>query len=423
MTNPFESVAPMSLPSHAPKAPGLSDRCVPLATTFAGIPELRKRYGITRVGDTTYLDRTEIPTFCAVVPNSPDLISVYNGKGRTREASMLSAVMEAVERQVAATVNVPTVPMRVRDVLEFVDLRAAGLREDALDLVTPCVAATEVLSGAVVPLPLAAVRCPWFGEKLFDTTSSNGLASGNTLTEALYHALTELIERHVWSMFYVRSQLVPRFFLGPEAPDFARADEIEFPCEREELDALVRRVQRAGLNVRAFSLAEPPLPSVVLAMISDSHAPLPMVHTGFGCSLSSAHALERALTECVQSRVVDIQAAREDVLRHDDNTAVFGTHGRRQSTLPHGRWYFDAPVKRVRLDSLPEDMTDDLAVDLAGVVTASRNYGIDGVYAIELSKEPHSVVRVVAPMLETTAVNGEIGAIARREFNPFFVRA
>lgn len=116
------------LPASVPKTPGTYDRAVPFEQTLAPVPELRRRYGITRLADTTYLDRTGISTYSALVPNSPDLLGVYNGKGLTREAAMASAVMEATERQIGAAV------------------------------------------------PLAMVQCPWFGEKLFDVTSTNGLA-------------------------------------------------------------------------------------------------------------------------------------------------------------------------------------------------------------------------------------------------------
>lgn len=92
------------LPASVPKTPGTYDRAVPFEQTLALVPELRRRYGITRLADTTYLDRTGISTYSALVPNSPDLLGVYNGKGLTREAAMASAVMEATERQIGAAV-------------------------------------------------------------------------------------------------------------------------------------------------------------------------------------------------------------------------------------------------------------------------------------------------------------------------------
>jgi hypothetical protein len=76
----------------------------------------------------------------------------------------------------------------------------------------------------------------------------------------------------------------------------------------------------------------------------------------------------------------------------------------------------------VALANLPERMCGDLAYDVRTSLEALRAYGITGVYAIDLSNDCVSAVRVVTPELETTAVNGKIGPYARREFNPFAVR-
>ena len=391
---------------------------------MALLPDLRVRYGITRVGNTTLLDRSEIPTVCAVVPESPDLISVYNGKGATLAAATASAVMEAVERQVAASPALPHVRMSVRTLATYLDLDALGLLPETRDVMTPAVAASELIGRSVIPVPLALAQCPWFGEGLFRTTSSNGLASGNTLVEALYHALCEIIERHVWSLFYIRSQLLPRFYLGSASADTAHAREVRVPSGDATIDGLAAQVVRAGMTVRLLALEEPGLPVVMLASLVDSSCDPPMAHTGLGCSLSPRHAAERALTESVQSRVVDIQAAREDILRESDPEGSMGSHARRRLTLPKGRWYFDLPSKTVLLPNIPDEMTDDLARDTGALLDALRAYGIRQVAVVDLTPagSPVAVVRAIVPEAETAAIDGRIGRIGRREFNPFFTR-
>ena len=359
-----------------------------------------------------------------MIPKSLDLLGVYNGKGTTREAAILSAVMEAVERQAGAEVELPTAPMRVRDVLEFVDLRAAGIREEALDSITPCVAATELLSGQVVPMPLAMVQCPWYGEKLFASTTSNGLASGNNVIEAIYHALSELIERHVWSLFAIRSQLVPKFFLGENAPDAASAREVLIPTGLDSIDALIEQVHASGMSLRILALEEPPLPVVAIAGITEARVAQPIAHSGLGCSPSARHAIARAITEAVQSRVTDIQAAREDIKRPDDLPDAFGEHTRRQTRLPKGRWYFDLPAPTVAVAELPEQLSEDLAADVRSIVTSLCTYGIERMYVVQIPAiEGVSVVRAIVPQLERTTVDGTIGSYGRREFNPFFIRS
>lgn len=419
-----EAARPLVLPASCAKAPGLFDRSVPLERTLELLPQLRRRFGITRVADTTYLDRTGMPTFSAIVPESPDMLSVYNGKGFTREAALSSAVMEAVERQLAASPSwLPTFPLSLRTVQERLDVQSLELKEEVYDDVVDCVYGTDLLTGQVIPVPMAMVQCPWYGKPLFKITSTNGLASGNNLTEALYHALCELVERHTWSIYHAKSHLLPRMYLGPDADDIAFAKEVAFPTGNALVDALHERVCRVGMTLRILHLDDPGLPHTMLASITEGHADPPMTHMGFGTSLSPSHAVTRAVTEAVQSRVVDIQAAREDILRADEPEGVMGTHGRRTTDIPRGRWYFDLPAETVELDDIPDRLTDDLARDLELVVHGLRQMGASAIAVVDLSPPdvPVHAVRVVIPEIETTMVNGRTGRKLRSLFNPFTV--
>ncbi len=405
------------------KPAGVWDREVPLEETLSLVPELRRRFGITRVGDTTWLDRTGIPTFCAVVPATDDLITVYNGKGTTREAALISAVMEAVERQMGASPGVPTFKESISQVQAFVDLDILGLREEARDLVVDCVEGLDLLSGERGPVPLAMVQCPWFGEKLFRFTDTNGLASGNTLDEAIYHALSELFERHVWSVYHARCHLVPRFFMGPGATDLALAAEIVFPTGDPSIDALCVRISEVGLRLRAFWLEEPGLPATMIASVTEPGATPPMAHIGLGCSLSPAHALARAITECIQSRVVDIQAAREDILRPNDPPGRTGEYARRLVELPRSRWYHDLPARSTRLRDIPNRSTASVGGDVQRLLASLRAIGATRALVIDISPKnaPVAVVRMVVPEIETLAIDGRIGPRILKLFDPFSV--
>jgi ribosomal protein S12 methylthiotransferase accessory factor len=150
-----------------------------------------------------------------------------------------------------------------------------------------------------------------------------------------------------------------------------------------------------------------------------------MAHVGLGCALSPAHALTRAITEAVQSRVVDIQAAREDILRPDEPAGVMGTHARRLRAMPSGQWYYDVPSEQISLASLPNRTTDDLAQDVRETLEALRAYGVPSVIVVDLSPPdlPISVVRAIVPGLETYGFSGHLGPRARAELNPFTLRA
>jgi ribosomal protein S12 methylthiotransferase accessory factor len=385
------------------------------------MPLLRDRFGITRVGDTTQLDRTGVPTFCAIVPKSPDVLGVYNGKGRTLLAARVSAVMEAFERQAAATVSFDSFQRSVSKLNESLHLEQLELLPDALDLEAECVEAYDLITEETVAVPCCLVRFPWRGTRLFARSSTNGLASGNNVVEATYHALTEMVERHVWSLFHVRSEVVPQFYRGSDAPDTVAASVLTFPTGDDPVDSMHAAISSTGLQVRVMILSEGSLPHVAFVTIIEPRSEPPMAHLGVGCSLSPAHAIERALSEGIQSRVVDVQAAREDIMLPDEPANGRGTHARRLRSLPKGRWFVDLPARNVTLRDLIDESTDDVSKDVQVVVSKLRDHGIRRAAVVDISppNQPLSVVRIVGPDFETTAVDGRIGPIALDEFNPF----
>ncbi|MBY5775502.1 hypothetical protein HFN63_37000 [Rhizobium leguminosarum] len=63
-----------------------------------------RRYGISRVSELTALDRIGIPVFSAVRPLAAT-VTVSAGKGFDRDTAWVSAVMEAIDAQLAEQFN------------------------------------------------------------------------------------------------------------------------------------------------------------------------------------------------------------------------------------------------------------------------------------------------------------------------------
>jgi YcaO-like protein with predicted kinase domain len=381
------------------KAPGSYDRSVPLERTLELVPELRARCGITRVGDITRLDRIGIPTFCAIVPAARAGLSVFNGKGATREAALASAVLEAVERETAASTWLQT-HARPFDGVE-------------------CINGRDLLGQRDVPAPLDTVHLRRPKDPKVPVPTSNGLASGNTLTEATYHALCELIERHAWSLYQMRCERLPRMLGG--ARDLAFAPAVTIPSANADLDGLAERITARGLRLRIMYLYEPQLPPVMLASIVEEGSDPPMSHIGLGCSLSPAHAAIRAVTEAAQSRLTDIHGARDDALRAGDALGHATQHTRRLSKAPENVWFYDLPAREIDLESIPDLSTNDLAEDLRRILSALGLFGASSAMVVDLSPPdlPIKVVRAIVPELETTCVDGRVGPKAREALNPF----
>jgi ribosomal protein S12 methylthiotransferase accessory factor len=410
----------IDLAASRAKAAGSFDRCVLLEATLELVPRLREAYAITRVGNITRLDRIGIPTFCAIVPTSTRLC-VHNGKGVTNEAALASAVFEAVERQIAASPRMPIKKQRVEQICEMVDLHRLGLKAGAQDVELDCVEGRDILNDRSVLVPLAIVHLRHSDAPIFPAVTSNGLASGNTILEATYHALCELIERHAWSLYRMRCELLPRVLWGPQSGDLPLAEQVRMPTGDPTLDKLIERVQAQGLHLRISYLRERHLPPVMFASIVEDGSDPPMSHAGLGCSLSPVHAAVRAVTEAAQSRLTDIQGAREDAMRVNDARGDLPEHTRRLSKGPKNVWFFDLPARVVELSAIADESTDDLAEDARRIVSALARFGASSATIVDMSPAdmPVNVVRAIVPELETTCLDGRIGPKARETLNPF----
>jgi ribosomal protein S12 methylthiotransferase accessory factor len=396
-------VLPLDLAQPAPKHAGSFDRTVPITTTLTHEAALRAHYGITRIAELTYLDRIGIPVYSAIVPNSRETISVYNGKGLTATAARAGALMEAAERQAAASARLP-----LRTVaLEHLDpgMRAAAAPAGPAGVVS----GYDLIDGCPIDVPIGQVR------------TSNGLASGNTPVEAVYHALCELIERHVFSVAHAVAHERPRAliarFIGtafdmPGFIDDAVAVEFTVPTGSAMVDALLTQIAAAGSRVTLRAVELRPLPMVFIATIIDESSAAAPFYSGYGCSLAPEHAAIRAITEAAQGRLSDIHAAREDLVAADDPRAANNRH-RRTTALPAGCWFYDAPARRSTLSALTDRSGTDVAADVRALLDALRGAGCTRAAIIDLSPAtlPIFVVRAIVPGLETAMVDGAIGTV------------
>jgi ribosomal protein S12 methylthiotransferase accessory factor len=384
----------------ARKFAGSFDRTCSFSETLSHEAAICKYYGITRVAEITHLDRIGIPVFSSIVPESYDSISVYNGKGLTREAARAGAIMEAAERQ-AATIGAPAA--RIVDA-RFLDAEMQTLtRAQSVEVID----GYDLMNMRPAAVPISDVR------------SSNGLASGNTVAEAVYHALCELIERHVLSVAHAIAHERPREviarFVGrhvdmPGFIDDAVATEYLPPTGSTVVDQLLDQIKAAGLDVTLRAVELQPFPMVFLATICDERGTVSRSHTGFGCSLTPEHAAIRAITEVAQGRLADIQAAREDLSAADDPTAN-DPHHQRVTSLPVGTWYFNAPARQATLPMLVDRGSDSISADVRTLLDILRSAGRRSAAIIDLSPAtlPIAVVRAIVSDMETAIIDGAIG--------------
>jgi ribosomal protein S12 methylthiotransferase accessory factor len=329
------------------RLPG-TNRARPPAATLAMASRAAGLVGVTRVADITRLDTIGIPTYQAVRPLSHTL-AVSQGKGVTPELARLSAVMESIETW---HVEQPLPAVRSATARELAG--ELGYDVFALPRCTPSllhdrlplqwVRARSLPDGAETLVPVDVVRLSleqptgWQPPALL--ASTNGLASGNTVVEAVLHALYEVIERDAVTAALESGDLgVP---VDPRTLGSAVADE------------LCTMIDRAGVTLEVRLVASPTgLPCFLSWLACDDY---PAAMYGFGCHLSPEIALTRAVTEAAQSRLGYIAGARDDL---QDDIDDAGT--RRRPEAAPGADLAGLLGEPVEHPSLIEDLEDVVA--------------------------------------------------------------
>lgn len=286
--------------------------------TLRRLAPLLRPAGITRVADLTGLDFLGIPVYQAVRPNSRNL-SVSQGKGVTRSQAKVSALMESLESFHAERIDQPRVVATARAMASTLAydpnlLLRPTTRRLPTDVAFEWIQGSDLSSGhpTWVPTQLCELDAVINGRlaRLDFVATSNGLASGNTICEAVLHSLCELVERDAaWRGRHRRWD--PTHALAPGS--------VTSHLARRFLDRYVR----LGFRLYVHVLRSPTGLPCFEAFINSDDFPSSLFY-GAGCSPRRSVALLRALTEAAQSRVTYIAGARDDLARRvysSDNAA------------------------------------------------------------------------------------------------------
>lgn len=282
-------------------------RAASLDATWRRFAPAARRAGITRIAELTGLDTIGIPVFAAIRPMGRSL-STQQGKGATALAARVSALMESLETWTAEHVALPTVRASWRRLGDrAIDVRglARARRRPNRDARWRWVEGWDLGADRAVLVPLEAVTLDaTFRAPPVFALSSNGLASGNALVEAVAHGLCEVLERDAeaaWRRAGGDRRLV--------------LDSIDDPGCR----ALIDRITAAGARVWVWDLGDPVrapgLCVIGAAIMEDPREPAWRTlgfYQGFGAHWRPAIAIARALTEAAQTRLTYIAGARDD---------------------------------------------------------------------------------------------------------------
>jgi YcaO-like protein with predicted kinase domain len=290
------------------------DRIRPAAETIAALRPKLPELGITRLARLTGLDVVGIPVWSAIRPNARTL-AVSQGKGIDDDAAAASAMMEAIEGATAERADLPHVTLSQKD-MAALDRRVA-LLDDLLrtgneppddDEVIAWIEGFDLMSGAAVCVPMEAAALSDQRVPSRYWQSTDGLASGNVLWEAIFHGLCERIERDALTLWRFQDETgIASRCRQPGAFD------------DPEVRKLADRIEGAGLRLQLFDITSDVGVPVFFATIS----PPPSgdaarwrrfdLVSGSGCHPVPARAVIRAVTEAAQSRLTAISGARDDI--------------------------------------------------------------------------------------------------------------
>jgi ribosomal protein S12 methylthiotransferase accessory factor len=359
--------------------------------TLAVVEPLLPAIGVTRCADVTGLDRIGIPVFCAVRP-AGQMVQVTNGKGLGRAAARVSALMEALEVFHAERIPEPPVRASLRSMSDTgrISIHPTLLPQyrnenyfgpDQLIDWTP---AEELTAGLHVWIPANAAY--FFGRPRFYDSGSNGLASGNEITEATLHAIYELIERDAISRLCVdgRIQIDP-----------TRCRCVDPKTINDDAVAgLIERLATAEIDLKLFHVESAVDVHTFWAVFLDNKpfGHCSTVNVGYGAHLSPGVAASRAITEAAQSRLTYIHGAREDLsaktyLTSDSQNRLFA--------------FFQKWEAAADWSMFADRSSQDLAEDYRFVIDALCRAGYRQIYRVDLSASaPLSVVKVMIPLLQ-----------------------
>jgi ribosomal protein S12 methylthiotransferase accessory factor len=179
--------------------------------------------------------------------------------------------------------------------------------------------------------------------------SSNGLASGNHVLEAISHAICEAVERDSTTLWELS---------GDYAKRKTRLDlsSVDHPACREVLE----RYERAGLDTAVYeTTSDIGLAAFLCAILErDRNAEILFPSFGMGCHPAREVALLRALTEAAQSRLGVIAGSRDDIFTEDYENM------RSQDQTPWIGWHMGSSVALRKLREIPTSETETFEEDI-----------------------------------------------------------
>lgn len=358
--------------------------------------------GITRIADITDLDRIGLPVFTAIRPTAEDgAISIYGGKGITKDHAKASAMMEGFERYSAEKQEDDETIISTVDEIstkgEYIDPKTLNLpqkyeKEDISQIPLEWNLATDIISNKDYYVPSNAVFHPYTHDnniQSFFKSNTNGLASGNILEEAILHGMFEVIERDAWSIFELTHKNYSQINLDT--------------IESELINNTIEKFESNGIKIKLMDFtADIKVPTIAASADDTVTKDAGLLTLGMGTHLDPEIAVLRALTEVAQSRATQINGAREDTVRAD-----FAREAGYERMKRINKYYFRQEEDQVDFRDIENKSTTSINEDIEIVKNELIANDIKHILYTDLTRPELdiSVVRVIIPEMELYAID------------------
>lgn len=355
----------------------------------------------------TSADNIGIPVFSVGRPDAP-AGKYYNGKGPTEEQALASAIMEAMERysaerresdeivygtyaqasEVGHTLNPESMilPDNTRNVWQNQEIA--------------WIEGHELFRGVPVWVPACAVFYPYRPDsdmQLFKY-HTNGLATGNTIEEAVLHALLELIERDAWSI----------------AEEHNKANNDISVSSESVPGKLLRKFEEKGVVIHLKNLtSDIGIPTIGAAADDTVTKDPEMLTIGVGTHLDPEIACIRAITEVAQSRTTHKHGMKINAQLQKKTKDL----GYEKLKALNSIWFRDLPLIE-NLGDMQNLATPYVLDDIEVVLDRLMSAGFEDVAIVDLTRPDVNVpcVRAIVPGLEVCTMDqSRVGNRVRRE--------
>ena len=368
--------------------------------------------GITRLTEITDLDRIKIPVFSAIRPTAQEgSVSVYAGKGATREQAKASAMMEGFERYSAERQDADNERTFV-DTYNNLNNKQDINVLDPKDLLLPknfttqnvensrleWIEANDIISEETIYVPSNAVFHPYIPTREVQPSpiaifkgNTNGLASGNIIEESVLHGIFEVVERDAWSIF----ELTKR----------NKKEINQDTIENDIINELFSKFNDEGIEIKLMDITADLKITTVAASADDTVLKDPALLTlGVGTHLDPNIAVIRALTEVAQSRATQIHGTREDTIRADFMRKSGYDHMKKMN-----RHYFQKEETTIDLGDIEDKSSNSIKKDIETSIEEVQKAGFEQILYTDLTREEIgiNVARVIIPKAELYSLDEE----------------